>query len=133
MKERQIEINTNKEILMVKRRNFDEERGRLKRDIMSRYTKIEQLQKKYGIAMMMLGKGEGGQTMSVTYYKIKNAQEKYMLQQEGDELDQKIRRAETEIVAMENTLKVVNSTNSTYKHSLEAVEENGKWTVTFSI
>lgn len=126
MKERQIEINTNKEVLMAKRRNFDEEKGRLKRDIMSRYTKIEQLQKKYHIAMMTLGSSEDGQTMSVTYFKIKNAQEKYMLQEQGDELDQKIRKAETEIIAMENTLKVVNSTNTTYKNSLEAVEEDGK-------
>lgn len=126
MKERQIEIFVNKDILTAKRRNIEEEKGRLKRDIMGRYIKIEQLQKKYHITMMSLGKDEDGQPLSVTHFKIKTAQEKYMLQKEGDELDMKIRKAEQEIIAMENTLKVVNTTNATYKQSLTPVEENGK-------
>lgn len=126
MKERQVEIYINKDILTAKRRNIDEEKGRMKRDIMGRYIKIEQLQKKYHLTMMSLGKDEDGQPLSVTHFKIKTAQEKYLLQKEGDELDMKIRKAEKEIIAMENTLKVVNTTNATYKQSLTAVEENGK-------
>lgn len=125
MKERQIEISANKDVLLVRRRNLDEENGRLRRDIMSRKTKMEQLQKKYYLTMMSLGKDDDGQPLSITYYKIKNAQEKYMLQQEGDELDSKISQAEKEIIAMENTLKVINSTNDTYKKNLAALDDEG--------
>lgn len=126
MKERQIEINTNKDILIVKRRNLEEEKGRLKRDLMGRYIRIEQFQKKYYLALMGLGKDDDGQPFSVTHYKIKNAQEKFFLQKEGDELDQKIRKAENEIVAMENTLKMVNSTNVIYRQSLIPLQEDGE-------
>lgn len=125
MRERQIEINTHKEILSAKKRNLNEEKGRLKRDIGARLAKIDQLQKRFHIAIMSLGKDEDGQPLSVTHFKIKNAQEKYMLQQEGDELDAKVKRAEKEIVAMENTLRVVNTANVTYRQSLSAVEEFG--------
>ncbi|KAF2896034.1 hypothetical protein ILUMI_10127 [Ignelater luminosus] len=123
MRERQIEINTHKEILLAKKRNLNEEKGRLKRDIGARLTKIDQLQKRFHLAIMALGKDDDGQPLSVTHFKIKNAQEKYMLQQEGDELDAKVKTAEKEIVAMENTLKVVNTANVTYRQSLSAVEE----------
>lgn len=125
MKERQIEISANRDVLLVRRRNLDEENGRLRKDMMGRRTKTEQLQKKYYLTMMSMGKDDDGQPLSVTYYKVKNAQEKYMLQQEGDELDQKISQAEKEIVAMENTLKVINTTNDTYRKNLAAVDEEG--------
>lgn len=127
MKERQIEINSNKDVLLVRRRNLDEENGRLRKDIMGRKTKMEQLEKKYYLTMMSLGKDDDGQPLSITYYKIKNAQEKYLLQTEGDELDRKISQAEKEIVAMENTLKVINVTNETYKENLAAVSDDGTY------
>jgi hypothetical protein len=41
-------------------------------------------------------------------------------------LDAKIRRTEKEIQAMENTLKVINSTNEEYKKSLSTVAEESK-------
>ncbi|XP_063902797.1 coiled-coil domain-containing protein 39 [Zophobas morio] len=123
--ERLIEISTNKDILLVKRRNLSEDKGRLKCDIAERRIKLEQFQKKYDITLMTMGKDEDGQTLSITHFKIKNAQEKFLLQQEGDELDIKIKTAEKEILAMENTLKVVNLTNAAFKQSLSAVEEEG--------
>ncbi|KAF5275674.1 hypothetical protein FQA39_LY06786 [Lamprigera yunnana] len=123
MKERQIEINTNIEILLIKRRNLDEEKCRLKRDISLRLTKIHQLQERFHIAQMSLGKDEDGQPLSVTHFKIKNAQEKHMLQEEGDAMDMKIKKFEKEIIAMENTLKIVSLSNVTYKQNLSAVNE----------
>lgn len=49
------------------------------------------------------------------YYVIKAAQEKEELQREGDELDAKIKKAEKELRALENTLELVNSNNESYK------------------
>jgi len=66
--------------------------------------------------------------LSVTclLFLFQNAQEKYELQQEGDELDARIRKTEKEIQAMENTLKLINATNENYKRNLFAVDEESK-------
>lgn len=125
MRERQIEINTSKEMLAAKLRILDEEKGRLKCDIMGRRTKIEQLQKRHSIAVLSLGSDEDGNPLSVTHFKILNAQEKYMLQQQGDELDMKVKKAEQEIVAMENTLQMINQANFAFKQNLSAIRDEG--------
>lgn len=56
MKERNLEIDTKRAIVLTKKRNLDEEKGRLKGDISIRKIKLEQLQKKYHIELMSLGK-----------------------------------------------------------------------------
>ncbi len=61
--------------------------------------------------------GVSEQESSQAYYVIKAAQEKEELQREGDDLDAKIKKAERELRALENTLEVVNSNNETYKQS----------------
>ena len=58
---------------------------------------------------------------SQAYYVIKAAQEKEELQREGDMLNEKIKKAEKELRALENTLKVVNSKNDTIKKSYSKV------------
>ncbi|KAL1491322.1 hypothetical protein ABEB36_011935 [Hypothenemus hampei] len=124
MKEHTLEIDTKKVIVLAKKRNLEEEKGRLKSDISLRKVKIEQMQKKYHIELMTLGKDEEGQPLSVTHFKIKFAQEKFTLQQQGDELDNKIKVAEKEIVAIENTLKIVNLTNVAFKNNLSPLKDD---------
>lgn len=126
MKERQVEITTQKTIILAKRRNLEDDRGRLKADMALRRLKIEQIKKKYHLAFTALRQNVDGEHVSISQLKIKNAQEKYILQQEGDELDQKIKTTEQEIVAMENTLKLVNLSNHSFKNSLSPVKDNGK-------
>lgn len=48
-----------------------------------------------------------------------------MLQEQGDKLDETIKRTEQEIRSMENTLRVVNVCNDKYKNSLGAVDQDG--------
>ncbi|XP_044752886.1 coiled-coil domain-containing protein 39-like isoform X3 [Coccinella septempunctata] len=126
MRERDLEVKSKMELLNVQKRNLDEDRGRLRSDFKGRQLKVEQLQSKYHLVTMSLGTDEDGQTLSVTHYKLKAAQDKYFLKQRGDILDYKIKRIEKEIVAMENTLKIVNLTNAAYKKSLSEVEDTDK-------
>ncbi|XP_026710623.1 coiled-coil domain-containing protein 39 isoform X2 [Athene cunicularia] len=54
------------------------------------------------------------------------AQEKEELQRKGDALDTKICKAEKEIVALENTLCVLNNCNSNYRNSFKEVTETSE-------
>ncbi|KAK6644584.1 hypothetical protein RUM43_000851 [Polyplax serrata] len=124
MKEREIEIKTMKDILTVRRRVLNEQSAGLNSRINLARLKVDHLKSKYEVTLLKLGKDENGQPLSVTHIKIKEAQEKFELQEIGDKLDSKIKKTEKEIMAMENTLKVVNATNKAFKNNLQSIDES---------
>ncbi|KAJ1523584.1 hypothetical protein ONE63_001429 [Megalurothrips usitatus] len=125
MKERQLEINLHKEMMACKRKTLNEERSILQTALNQLNTKRSQLQNRHDIITSSIGRDEYGDFISPAMLKLKVAQEKVLLQQEGDVLDAKIKKAEKEIEAMENTLKVVNTSNDTYRKSLTMVDKEG--------
>ena len=67
---------------------------------------------------MSLEPPEGEEVHSQAYYVIKAAQEREELQREGDGLDAKIRKAEREIRALENTLGLISERNECFRKCL---------------
>ena len=66
-------------------------------ELHERISKIEILRKRYEILMVSMTPFNEEENISQAYYVVKAAQEKEELQQTGDELDAKIRKAEGEI------------------------------------
>ncbi|NXB56982.1 CCD39 protein, partial [Struthidea cinerea] len=115
--ERTEEIRIHKAMLDSQIRLLDQERHRMSAEFQDRLWKIDRLKCRYEIFTLSMPP-EGEEMKSEAYYVIKAAQEKEALQQEGDDLDAKICKAEKEIVAMENSLSVLKNWNRNYKNSV---------------
>nr|XP_014341535.1 PREDICTED: coiled-coil domain-containing protein 39 isoform X2 [Latimeria chalumnae] len=126
MRERTEEIKVHKEMLQIQFRMVDQERQSISAELHDRLAKIDKLKKRYEILMVSMAPPEGEEEKSQAYYVIKAAQEKEELQREGDELDAKIRKAEKEVRAMENTLYLINNRNATYRSSFKTVTETSE-------
>ncbi|NWX49389.1 CCD39 protein, partial [Steatornis caripensis] len=121
--ERTEEIKIHKAMLASQIRLVDQERQRISAEFQDRLNKIDKLRCRYEILTVVMMPPEGEEEKTHTYYVIKAAQEKEALQHEGDDLDAKICKAEKEIVALENTLLVLNNCNSNYRNSFKEITE----------
>ncbi|XP_029154852.1 coiled-coil domain-containing protein 39 isoform X1 [Nylanderia fulva] len=129
LKERSAEIAAQKEALVVQRRLASNECSDLRAAVTERKSRIRQLQARYDSGLATLGSTPDGLPMSTAYLKIQSAQERYLLRERGDKLDEAIGRTEQEIRSMENTLRVVNVCNDKYRDNLTAVDQDApEWT-----
>ncbi|XP_043926116.1 coiled-coil domain-containing protein 39 [Protopterus annectens] len=126
MRERTEEIKIHKEMLQSQVRMADQDRQSISGELHERVSKIDKLRKRFEILMVAMAPPEGEEEKSQAYYVIKAAQEKEELQRTGDDLDAKIRKAEKEIRALENTLQVINACNSSYRKSFIKVTETSE-------
>ncbi|XP_067204891.1 coiled-coil domain-containing protein 39-like isoform X2 [Linepithema humile] len=129
LKERTVEIIAQKEALAVQKRIVSNECSELRTAIAERGNRIQQLQTRHDNAVATLTVIPDGSPMTTAYLKIQSAQERYLLRERGDKLDEAIGRTEQEIRSMENTLRVVNTCNDKYRDSLSAVnQDEPEWT-----
>uniref|UniRef100_A0A8C3BIT2 Coiled-coil domain-containing protein 39 n=1 Tax=Cairina moschata TaxID=8855 RepID=A0A8C3BIT2_CAIMO len=124
--ERTEEIKVHKAMLDSQIRLVDQERQRISAEFQDRLSKIDKLRCRYEVLTVVMMPPEGEEEKTQTYYVIKAAQEKEALQREGDDLDAKICKAENEIVALENTLRILNNCNSNYRNSFKEVTETSE-------
>jgi UDP-glucose:O-linked fucose beta-1,3-glucosyltransferase len=115
LEERTKEIAIHNDMLRLQIKNAEEERHSANSELRDRIGKVEKLRRRYEILMTQFAPEEGEEEHSQAYYVIKASQEREELQREGDELDAKIRKAEKEIKALENTLKLMNDRNEDYR------------------
>ncbi|XP_051779987.1 coiled-coil domain-containing protein 39-like isoform X1 [Erpetoichthys calabaricus] len=125
MRERQDDIKVHREMLQNQYRLIDQERQAISMEVNEKLAKIEKLKKRYEVITLAITPPEGEQESTQAYYIIKAAQEKEELVREGNELDTKIRKAEKEVEALENTLDLLNRHNSTYRKSVNKVTDSG--------
>jgi len=126
MKERSREIAIHMDMLKAQAKAAEEEKQTISAELHERISKIDKLRKRYEILMVSMAPPEGEEEKSQAYYVIKAAQEKEELQRYGDELDAKIRKAEKEIRALENTLRLMNGKNEAFRKSLSKVEQSSE-------
>ncbi|KAJ3193569.1 Coiled-coil domain-containing protein 39 [Irineochytrium annulatum] len=124
LEERTKEISIHNDMLRLQTKNVEEERHSANAELRERVGRVEKLKRRYEILMTQFAPEEGEEEHSQAFYVIKSAQEKEALQREGDELDAKIRKAEREIKALENTLKLMNDRNEDYRMNIYKAELN---------
>merc|ERR1719393_101591 len=94
-------------------------------DLAERQQKIYTLKMKYETVLNKVKRDEDGDK-SQAYYVLKAAQAKEELQRKGDELDEKIRKAEREIRALENTLGHLLTRNKKYKENFQTANQQNQ-------
>lgn len=124
MTDRLIDVKSQINLLNMKRKCLIEERAQMKVDIGDRLLKIDQLKKRYELSMDLLGKNDDGTTVTAVQIKIEMAQEKYLLLNEGNELNEKILKAEKEQQLLQNTLQLMNFSNDEYRKIFETITES---------
>ncbi|KAF7233574.1 Coiled-coil domain-containing protein 39 [Paragonimus skrjabini miyazakii] len=126
IKDRSQQINLHQAMLISQIRISTEENSQLKVEIQARKSRIDKLIKRFEILNSLMAPPEGEEERTQTYYIIKAAQDKETLQRKGDQLDAETRQAEQELIALENTLAVMNGCNSVYRLGKSKLSEDSE-------
>merc|ERR1719345_229742 len=126
MEEREKEIEVHQDVLKAQLRSQEEERHKTAIELAERKQKIYNLKMKYENVLNKVKKEAGEEQHSQAYYVLKAAQDKEEMQRKGDELDDKIRRAEREIRALENTLGHLMTRNRKYKENFQTANQQNQ-------
>ncbi|KAJ3595318.1 hypothetical protein NHX12_004622 [Muraenolepis orangiensis] len=125
MREQEDEIRVHKEMLAKEVKIAQQERQELSVETHESLSRVDVMRTRYEVQTISMGMLEGEEDKSQAYYIVKAAQEKEELRRKGENLNAEIIKMETEIRAMDNTIQLVNSCNSSYRKSLHTVLESG--------
>ena len=123
IKDRIIEIQSQLDILNLKRKHLNEERSTLRADIAERSTKLEAVRARFELTTKLLGTNEDGSLVTATQLRVETAQEKQLLLDEGNELNERVIKAEKEVKALENTLRMFTCSNDNYRKSVQSKDD----------
>jgi len=123
MQEREKEVEVHLDVLRAQTRVAQDERHKTAIELAERKQKIYSLKMKYEATVAKTKKTDDPE-YSQAYYVLQAAQAKEELQRNGDELDAKIRKAEREIRALENTLAHLLTRNQKYKENFKKVDKH---------
>src|SRR5687768_4069090 len=73
------------------------------------------------------------QNFTEAFFILKNAQERENIKREGDLWDNRVKEAEKELTALQNTVAVMADSNRAFKESLQPIHESSKQTVYIDI
>lgn len=124
IKDRLGTIQAQLKVYFLQRKQLLEEKSTLRADIADRKIHIRAAQSRYAIAIDLLGKTDEDIPLTTSALKIQAIQEKQMLINQGNDLNDKVKSSEKEIRTMENTLHIINFSNFSYKKSLDQIDEN---------
>ncbi|XP_009998336.1 PREDICTED: coiled-coil domain-containing protein 39 [Chaetura pelagica] len=119
------EIRIHKAMLDSQIRLEEREVQHIRTKLQDRLSKIDRLKCRYKVLTAGLMPPDEEEEPPI-YYLRKAAQEKEILQCKRLDLDAKICKAKKEIVALENTLCIINNCNSNYRNSFKAVAETSE-------
>ncbi|XP_013116307.2 coiled-coil domain-containing protein 39 [Stomoxys calcitrans] len=123
IKDRMVEIRSQMEILNLKRKHQMEELSTLRADIGERKKHIEAVKARFELTSKLLGVNDDGTMVTATQLKVETAQEKQMLLDEGNELNEAVLNAEREIEALQNTLALLNNSNDAFRKQIQKVQD----------
>ncbi|XP_064549909.1 coiled-coil domain-containing protein 39 isoform X2 [Drosophila montana] len=126
IKDRFVELKSQQDVLLLKRKHLNEELSTLRADLGERKKHITAMRARYELTSALLGVNEDGTVITATQLKVENAQERQLLADEGDSLNKKVLKAEKEVIALENTLRQFDKSNDNYRQNLKTYEDNSK-------
>ncbi|KAH8418458.1 hypothetical protein KR009_004361 [Drosophila setifemur] len=126
IKDRTVELRSQEDVLLLKKKHLNEELSTLRADLGERKKHIDAMRSRFELTSQLLGKNEDGSIMTSTQLKVESAQERQMLADEGDELNKKVLKAEQEVIALENTLRQFDKSNDNYRKTFRSVDDNSK-------
>uniref|UniRef100_A0A1A9WS06 Coiled-coil domain-containing protein 39 n=1 Tax=Glossina brevipalpis TaxID=37001 RepID=A0A1A9WS06_9MUSC len=118
IKDRIIEIKSQTDLLKLKRKHLNDELSTLRADIGERDKHLDAVKCRFELTSKLLGVNTDGTLITATQLRVETAQEKQMLLDEGNELNDKVLKAEYEITALENTLALFNNSNDVFRKNV---------------